>query len=321
MTFCGIHRQRSNTLVHHYYYTITPPSNSLTDSTSGIMKFSTITLLCVFIAQLATAHPEPQSKRIEMSIYEAINKAGYQRMLTQRIAKSYLAIIGDIDAEAYKSHLKGCAKLFENNLKELSEYAPTDDIKAQFRYVGILWRNYQFIYSDEYSLENAEVILQFNDKILGACHKATVMLDDYAQTLSENKDQEMNEGSDRLSHIINISGRQRMLTQRLLLMTLASFQNIGDRAVLRQKFDSALSDFREAFKELMSYEGNTEEIDGQLFTITGLWDGVERSLIEIKDADEHSVQHKDALIKALKKSEQVLFGFDEVVFLYERIGG
>ncbi len=64
----------------------------------------------------------------QMTVYEAVNKAGYQRMLTQRIAKCYLSIVAEVDADKYREHLKGSAKLFKENLKELSAYAPTTDI-------------------------------------------------------------------------------------------------------------------------------------------------------------------------------------------------
>lgn len=255
----------------------------------------------------------------QMDIYEAINKAGYQRMLTQRIAKSYLAVVSDIEAQTYKEHLHGSAKMFENNLKELKEYAPTDEVKNQFRYVEILWRNYKFIYSDEYTIENAQVIMQFNDKILKACDDAVKILENYAQTITKERDEEMTEGNDPLSRIINESGRQRMLTQRLLLLSLAKIQRVGSLTDTRQKFNQALSTFRNAFKDLMSYKDNTEAIDRQIFTVTGLWDEIETAMLDVMNAEEPTLQQKEALIKALKKSDQVLFYLDEIVFLYERL--
>lgn len=282
---------------------------------------STIYLVLLLAIQVSYAAPVKVEKSVNMTIYEAINKAGYQRMLTQRIAKSYFAILGDMEADSYKKHLKGCAKIFDTNLKELSAYAPTEDIKKQFRYVEILWRNYKFIYSDSYSMENGQIILQFNEKILTACHEAVVLLENYAHTQTENRDQEMRKGNDALSRIINISGRQRMLSQRMFLFTLANFQRIGDQPEQRRKFEKSLSDFKIALKELMSCPQNTEEIDGQLLMVSKLWNDIEEPLLTILNTEEPTIQQRKDLIVALKKSEQVLFTLDEIVFLYERIGG
>ena len=91
-----------------------------------------IPVVLLLAAQICLAIPKDGLETVNMSIYEAINKAGYQRMLTQRIAKSYFAVLGDIEADNYKKHLKGCAKIFDNNLKELSAYSPTEEIKKQF---------------------------------------------------------------------------------------------------------------------------------------------------------------------------------------------
>lgn len=129
-----------------------------------------------------TASNDPETEN--MSVYEAINKAGYQRMLTQRIAKSYLAIMCEIDVNKYKEHLKTSAKLFDSNLKALKEYSPTEEIRNQNRYTEILWTNYKFIYSDEYTANNANIILEFNDKILKACHETVVLLEAYAKEQS-----------------------------------------------------------------------------------------------------------------------------------------
>ncbi|CAA6799128.1 MAG: Signal transduction histidine kinase, nitrate/nitrite-specific [uncultured Aureispira sp.] len=282
--------------------------------------FSLIMIASFAISSLnATTLSPSTSKPLGLSIYEAINKAGYQRMLTQRIAKSYMIIIGNLDPAKHKEHLKGSARLFENNLKELKEYAPTDDIKSQFRYVEILWRNYKFIYSDDFSEENALIILKFNEKILKACNDAVTLLEQYAVAQTANKDQEMINDKNGLSNVINVSGRQRMLSQRLLFFTVTKFNKIGDEAEVNRKFSEALGLFNSSLKNLISNAQNTEEIDTELLNITNRWEEVEKNIMSVMGASEITVQEKDKLIDAIKLSEQVLFSFDEVVFLYERV--
>lgn len=282
-----------------------------------------VSLLVIAFFAMTSLNASPlsptTSKPLDMSIYEAINKAGYQRMLTQRIAKSYMIVLSNLDPIKHKEHLKGSARLFESNLKELKEYAPTDEIKNQFRYVEILWRNYKFIYSDDFSEENALIIFKFNDKILKACNDAVTLLEEYAVAQTANKDQEMIDDKNGLSNVINVSGRQRMLSQRLLFFTVTKFSKIGDEEALNRKFSEALGLFNSSLKELISNAENTEEIDTELLDIANSWEKVESNILSVMNAGEITVQEKDKLIDALKLSEQVLFSLDEVVFLYERV--
>ncbi|CAA6799130.1 MAG: Unknown protein [uncultured Aureispira sp.] len=260
----------------------------------------------------------PTTSKINMSIAEAINKAGYQRMLTQRIAKSYVAVVCGIDENKYKEHLAGSAKIFESNLKELEAFSPNEEIRVQLRYVEILWQNYKFIYSDDYSKENALIIIKFNDKILKACNDAVRLFEEHAIEHKSNKDQETRVRDSDLSSIINLSGRQRMLVQRILFLSLTKTHSIGDANTQNQQLESAISTFKETFKRLMSYSKNTAQIDTELLAISKLWSDMESNLNVVLNSESNTVQFKELLAKAMKGGEQVLFAFDEVVFLYER---
>lgn len=268
-----------------------------------------IALLCsTFVIQAAP----------NMSIYEAINKAGYQRMLTQRVAKCYLSIAAGLDAERQKTHLRGSAKTFENNLNELQEYAPTEKIRDQFRYVEILWRNYKFVYTDDFTTENAEIILQFNNKILKACHEAVVMLENYAVENKSYGDQETTAGDQELARVINLSGRQRMLTQRMALYTIAKTYSIGDSEENLQLYSTATNEFIEGYKSLMACSKNTTQIDEEYNSIGLHWSNLEASYAEVINAPGLSIQLKDKLLEVIERTDLLLFRFDEIVFLYER---
>ncbi|MGH1336503.1 MAG: type IV pili methyl-accepting chemotaxis transducer N-terminal domain-containing protein [Aureispira sp.] len=253
-----------------------------------------------------------------MSIYEAINKAGYQRMLTQRVAKCYISITAGLDEDRHKTHLMGSAKAFENNLNELKVYAPNDKIRDQFRYVEILWRNYKFIYTNEFTTENATVVLQFNNKILKACHEAVQLLEEYALENKMYGDQEIQAGDQELAQIISLSGKQRMLTQRIALYAVAKTYGIGDSEENLQLYTEAISDFGTAYRKLMACSKNTVQIDEEYSAVSKQWGLLEADLGEVIVAPSLSIQVKEKLLNVLENADLVLFRFDEIVFLYER---
>lgn len=254
----------------------------------------------------------------DMSIYEAINKAGYQRMLTQRVAKCYISITAGLDAERHKAHLLGSAKTFESNLSELKDFAPTDEIRDQFRYVEILWRNYKFIYTNDFTTENANIVLQFNNKILEACHKAVMMLETHAMENSKYGKQETTAGDEELVEVINVAGRQRMLTQRIALYAVAKSYNMSDKDENLQDYTDAMNQFTEGYRKLMACSKNTAQIDEEYNNVSILWNTLEADFNEITSATGLSIQLKDKLLKSLEKMDLILFRFDEIVFLYER---
>ena len=61
---------------------------------------------------------------------ESINKAGQQRMLSQRISKNYLAVANRIFTSDSTAELKSSIELFEENITNLSEsvFNPTSKL-------------------------------------------------------------------------------------------------------------------------------------------------------------------------------------------------
>lgn len=73
----------------------------------------------------------------------AVNKAGRQRMLSQRIAKAYFQIGQQIDVDRSKKVLDASVAVFDRQLVELKNYAPTPEIKATYLKLETSWLAYK----------------------------------------------------------------------------------------------------------------------------------------------------------------------------------
>jgi len=99
-----------------------------------------------------------------ISIREAINIAGKQRMLTFKTGKSHLAILRNIDKSAHQEELNTSIQLFEENLNDLKGYLPTETVEAAVQEAGRLWLPYKAILESEVPQhETAEYIIANSD--------------------------------------------------------------------------------------------------------------------------------------------------------------
>ncbi|HET7864227.1 MAG TPA: type IV pili methyl-accepting chemotaxis transducer N-terminal domain-containing protein, partial [Burkholderiaceae bacterium] len=70
---------------------------------------------------------------------DAINKAGRQRMLSQRMSLAWLAIGQGIDTMRAQRVLDESMALFEHQLAELKAFAPTAEIRATYATLEQVW--------------------------------------------------------------------------------------------------------------------------------------------------------------------------------------
>lgn len=254
-----------------------------------------------------------------MSVYEAINRAGYQRMLTQRIAKCYVAIVCKVDPSENQKHLAGSMKVFEKNLKDLSEFAPTLQIGQQFDQIEQLWSEYRDVYSKTYTPENARAVLAYNTKILTACNEAVTLLENYANKTKGTADERTIGEDVRLSTVINMSGRQRMFSQQMLLYAVALNFDLGNKDENRTRLKESMQAFDQNRKILSLLAKDDQEVAAQHQLINKHWKKLQHLLHQCSELEMEAEDRQNMLHEALVTSEAVLFASDELVFMYERL--
>jgi hypothetical protein len=152
----------------------------------------------------------PAASRAQVTdINDAINKAGRQRMLSQRMAKSYLAEGEGVVPQLAQRTLANSMALFDRQLVELKVFAPLPEIKSTYGTLEGVWGDYKAaLVGSKPAKEQAETVLDLAGKVLALAHQGTVQLEKVS--------------GKPVGRLVNVSGRQRMLSQRMAAFYLST---------------------------------------------------------------------------------------------------
>ncbi len=192
----------------------------------------------------------------KLSDAEAVNMSGLQRMLSQRIAKSYLMIGQQVSVQDARLQREKSVALFESNLSALKEYAPTPDISAGLTKVEGVWSGYKKRVLTQPSKAEALTVIRQSDEVLALSEKVVKMIQDYSKVSS--------------ARLVNISGRQRMLSQRIGKLYLTKSWGLNYDG-LNNDLQVAISEYETTLQELSGSDLNTAEIKDGLAQVKRIW--------------------------------------------------
>ncbi|MCG8313052.1 MAG: type IV pili methyl-accepting chemotaxis transducer N-terminal domain-containing protein [Pseudomonadales bacterium] len=213
------------------------------------MHYSVLILFTCFFSVQAIAET--------LSMGSALNKAGRQRMLTQNITKNYLALGLNVKVVKSRNELDQSVALFEEQFQELVDYAPTSKISHNLGKVQNLWAVYRRLAISPFSESNAIALLEQNNALLSACHQVVVDLEEYAAR--------------RSAKMVNVSGRQRMLSQRIAMYYFAHAMGYRSEQFI-SAFEKAKQEFHSGLKTLQGFNKNTPEIANALNKVNAQWE-------------------------------------------------
>lgn len=187
---------------------------------------------------------------------EAINKAGRQRMLSQRITKSYIMIGSDIKLSQAKKQLDESMALFEEQFLELQDYSKSKEIDAALDKVSAIWGTHRLNILQTPTKAETAALIKESDDLLEACHQVVVLFEKQA--------------GNKAAKMVNISGRQRMLSQRIAKLYMAMSWKV-DMPDLENSIQQAINDYEKALTELSQFQSNTGNIQQQLKKVSSQW--------------------------------------------------
>ncbi|WP_457667293.1 type IV pili methyl-accepting chemotaxis transducer N-terminal domain-containing protein [Thiolapillus sp.] len=176
---------------------------------------------------------------------EAINKAGKQRMITQRVLKDYALVGMHIELGDPAQDLKTLIELFDSSLADLKQFSTSDAVNKSLAAIETQWTPIRATLQDAPDRDKAARLQEDLDKLLAACQENTRLI---AQS-ADNK----------TGDIVNLAGRQRMLSQRMAALYMLKAWKLDDPK-FREKLTSAMDEFTAAHKSLEASPLTTDEI-------------------------------------------------------------
>ena len=179
------------------------------------------------------------------NISEAIDLAGKQRMYTQRLLKDYAMIGMKNHFGAPDKDLDEIMRHFEDHLNALDRFNKDAATKAKIEKAKQSWSSIKPLLQKTPNTADAAKLQSDLEKLLK-------ISDDVTKSFAAQSHSSTGE-------IINISGRQRMLSQRMASLYMLKTWGIQDPQ-FQKKLKESMQLFKTSLEKLLHYDKNTPQI-------------------------------------------------------------
>jgi len=290
------------------------------------IRFFSITV-CAIVASIIV-FPAVSFSITQQEYAVILNLSGKQRMLTQKMSKEILLIAKGLDADKNRDNLKKTAALFDKTLKGLINGDPDlglvqaedEKIIKRLGKVQALWAGFRKSVDAALGGDTSKAVLEKvakeNLPLLKNMNRCVKMFENNAKKAGGSS---LGPG---MAVTINLSGKQRMLTQKMtkeLLLLANGVEPDSNRLNLKATaslFDRTLKGLKDGDKDLDLPGTKDPAIRAQLDKVGELWKGYKPLIDKVVASSSNDVPQAD-LQAAAKLNLPLLKEMNKAVKMYE----
>ncbi len=229
---------------------------------------------------------------------QAINMAGRQRMLSQRMIKAWLASTMLPGHTAAAKVLANSQRLFESQLADLTARAPSEEIHSTYVDLQASWQEMRKLLATAGKAPEAvRALIRADAHVLTLAHKGTQLYEAAQRQAS--------------GALVNLAGRQRMLTQRMAKFYFASAMGV-DVDEASSEVVRAREEFESAMVRLKAAPQATPKILSELQLGETQWVFFQHALNRLQPGRPNKTYLSDVFVS----SENLLVVMDNVTHLF-----
>lgn len=247
----------------------------------------------------------------DITFEKAINISGKQRYLSQKIIKEALFSFNNGTDLGSNIQLMSTKLIFERHHKLLLENATSDEIKDALSEVESAYIALERHIANEDKRNAAEVIFLQSNAMLRRCQEVV----DAIVSSSVSHAANAGTGSEKqaeYSKIISISGKQRMLSQKMIMLYIASTGGFLKRAVEMKEVISTMEEFDDGLTTLLISSQNDESVLNGLSMVMMKWNRLQGNKAAL-EAGELSIAEFN------KDCDFFLDCFNKITGMYEEL--